>query len=133
MALRGFDPDEVIEFIPEYANNSNSDNPVIVGTKFVSYAKQKHYGRLIAYRTKNLNNVAKVLEGQHGVQRKQFLDNIVFIKNYEIVKNGEPLEVGDNRERIEHFYDHEDSELIEEIITTMESKSKLTEKQRKNS
>ena len=133
MTLRGFDPNEVIEFIPETDNNALSDNPCVVGVHFVSYAKQLKYSRLITFRTKNVNNVAKAVEATHGVQKKQFMDNVVFINNFEVKINGEYKEVGEDRELIEYFYDHEDTELIEEIVKTMDSKSKLTEKQVKNS
>lgn len=124
MALVGFDKDEVIDYVPEFCNNRDSDNPCIIKLKFVPYSKVQRYARLIAERTKNTNSSVKIAEASQGVQRKQFCDSVDSIEGYSIGDK----EITDAGE----FYDVADTDLVIEIIKAMESQVRLTEGQLKN-
>ena len=125
MGLKGFDKDEVIDFVPEYGGNREDKDPTIVRLKFVPYSKVQHYARVIASRSKDAKSSAKLAEITQGVQLKQFVECVEGIENFSI--NGR--EVTDPAE----FYDTADTELVIEIIRAMENQNKLTEGQRKNS
>ncbi len=124
MALVGFDKDEIIEFVPEYAGNRDDDNPCIVRLKFVPYSKSLYYSRMGAARTKGTSDPVKVSERWEGVQRKQFTESVESISGY-FVSGREVTEAGE-------FYETADMKLIIEIIKAMESQSKLSEGQKKN-
>lgn len=124
MALVGFDKDEVIDFVPEFCNNRDSDNPCIIKLKFVPYSKVMKYARLIAERTKNTNSSVKIAEVGQGVQRKQFCESVESVEGYSIGGR----DVTDASE----FYDVADTDLVIEIIKAMESQARLTEGQLKN-
>ena len=125
MAIVSFDKDTVIDYIPSYGGNRESDDPCIVRLKFVPYSRVQHYSRVIAARTKGISNPSKVAEISQGVQRKQFVESVDSIAGYFI----------DDREVVEadEFYDTADTDLILEVIQAMESQSKLSEGQVKNS
>jgi hypothetical protein len=124
MAIISFDRDAVIDYIPEYAGNRNSDTPCVVMLRFVPYSRVQHYARVIAARARALSDPTKAAEVAHEVQKKQFVENVEMISGYFV--GDEP--VTDPGE----FYDTADTELVTEIIKAMESHAKLTEGQRKN-
>ncbi|MBI5970869.1 MAG: hypothetical protein HY884_06915 [Deltaproteobacteria bacterium] len=124
MAIISFDKDTVIDYAPVYNGNRDSDNPCIVRMKFVPYSKVQHYTRLLAAKTKGVNDHLKVSEAAQFVQKKQFVENVEGVSGYCI----EGREATD----AEEFYETADSDLIIEIIQAMESTSRLTEGQRKN-
>lgn len=125
MAIISFDKDALIDYVPAFGGNRDSDNPCIVKMKFVPYSKIQHYSRLIAARTKNLSDPSKVTEISQEIQKKQFVENVDFISGY-FVGSREVTDPGE-------FYDTADTDLVIEILKAMESASKLTEGQRKNS
>jgi hypothetical protein len=124
MAIISFDKDAVIEFVPEYGGNRDSDDPCVVRLKFVPYSKVQHYSRIIAARTKGVNDPSRVTEITQTVQKKQFADNVESVSGYFV----EAREVADPDE----FYETADTDLVMEVIRAMESQSKLSEGQRKN-
>ncbi|MEE8575513.1 MAG: hypothetical protein V3T30_08885 [Thermodesulfobacteriota bacterium] len=124
MAIISFDPDAVIDYIPKYGSNRDSDHPCVIMLKFVPYSKVQHYSRMIAGRLKSLSDTARAAEITQEVQRKQFVDNVESISGY-FVGDAQVTGAGE-------FYDTADTELITEVITAMESHSKLSEGQRKN-
>ncbi|MBI5233829.1 MAG: hypothetical protein HY880_05695, partial [Deltaproteobacteria bacterium] len=123
MAIISFDKDTVVDYVPAYAGNRDSDNPCVVRIRFVPYSRVQHYARIIAARTKgNEANMQKRADAAQEVQKKQFTENIEGISNY-FVGNREitdPVE----------FYETADTELIYELIRAMEDSQKLTEGQR---
>ncbi len=125
MAIISFDTDTVIDYVPEYGGNRNSDDPCIVRLRFVPYSRVQHYARIIAARAQNVSDPAKVTEISQEVQKKQFVENVVGIVNYYV----DGRDVADPEE----FYRTADTDLVMEIIRAMESLQKLTEGQRKNS
>ena len=125
MAIISFDKDTIIDYIPAYSNNRESDNPCIVRLKYIPYSRVQHYGKLLAAKAKNLNDPVRVAEAGQEIQRKQFVDSVESISGYSV--NGK--DVADPSE----FYDTADTELIVELIRAMESQQKLSEGQRKNS
>lgn len=125
MAIIGFDKDAVIDYMPEYGGNRDSENPCVVRLRFVPYSKVQHYSRLITLKNKDAKNDAtKAIENVQAVQKKQFVESVEGVSGYYV--NGR--EVIDPAE----FYETADTDLILEIIRAMESSARLTEGQRKN-
>ena len=124
MAIISFDPDALVDYVPEYAGNRNSGEPCIVSLKFVPYSRVQHYARLIAARNKGGVDQAKITEVSQEVQRKQFVESVESISGY-FVGDREVTEPGG-------FYDTADTDLVIEIIRAMESQQRLGEGQRKN-
>lgn len=125
MAIISFDKDATVDYVPAFGGNRDSENPCIVKLKFVPYSRIQHYSRLIAARTKNASDVGKATEVGQEIQKKQFIENVESISGYFVGSR----EVKAPAE----FYDTADTDLVLEILKAMESASKLTEGQRKNS
>lgn len=125
MAIISFDKDTVVDFVPTCGGNRDSDDPCIVKVKFVPYSRVQHYARVIASRTKGVSDPSRVTELTQSVQRKQFTDNVESVSGY-FVGEEEVKDAGT-------VYDTADMELIIEIIRGMESQSKLSDGQVKNS
>ena len=124
MAITSFDPDTLIDYVPNYAGNRGSDDPCLVSLKFVPYARVQHYARLIAAKQKGSADATKLTEVSQEIQKKQFVESVDKISGFFIGDR----EVTDSDE----FYETADTELIVEIIKAMESQQRLTEGQRKN-
>ncbi len=124
MAIISFDPDTIIDYLPEYGGNRDSVDPCVVRLKFVPYSRMHQYSRLVAAKTRGVNDRSKVLAIAHSMQKKQFVENVESISGYFV----EAREVTG----AEGFYETADSELVLEIVKAMESHSMLTEGQRKN-
>lgn len=124
MAIISFDKDSVIDYVPAYGGNRDSDDPTIVRLRFVPYSKVQHYSRVIAARTKEVKDPGRITEITHEVQRREFVENVEGVDNYYVGAR----EVKDPGE----FYDTADSALVMEVVRAMESHEKLTEGQRKN-
>ena len=125
MAIISFDPDAIIDYIPEYAGNRESEDPCIVKLKYVPYSRVQHYARILSAKTHGEKDYSKIAEITQGIQRKQFIENVDSIYGYYVGVN----EVMD----ASGFYETADTDLVIEVIRAMESQSKLTEGQRKNS
>lgn len=123
MAIISFSKDSIVDYIPEYGGNRDSDDPCVVRLRFVPYSKVQDYGRLISARLKGKPEGISAEVGRE-VQRKEFLDNVESISGY-TVDGREVTAPGE-------FYDTADTALVIEIIQAMESAQKLTEGQRKN-
>jgi len=124
MAIVSFDKDTVVDFVPEFGGNRETDDPCVVQIKFVSYARAQYYSRMIAQKVGNTSKSSKIADIAQGVQKRQFTENVNSISGYFIGSQ----EISD----VEEFYDTADTELITEIIHAMESSSKLSEGQLKN-
>ncbi len=124
MAIISFDPDTIIDYLPEYGGNRDSVDPCVVRLRFVPYSRMHHYSRLISARTRGENDQSKVVEVAHSIQKKQFIENVESISGYFV----EEREVTG----AEELYETADTKLVLEIIKAMESHSRLTEGQRKN-
>ena len=124
-AIISFDKDTIIEYVPAYGGNRESENPCVVRLRYVPYSRVQHYAKLLSARAKNFNDASKVAEAGQEVQKKQFAENVEAVSGYFIGDR----EVTDASE----FYETADTELVIEIIRAMESQSKLSEGQRKNS
>lgn len=131
MAIISFDDEDVVEYIPE--SERQSKNPCIVCMKFLPFKKVQKYARAMTkdfrkesegekdfYRLREIRE-----EIELTTQRKQFIENVVEIRNYSI----KGIAVTDPG----RFYDTADTDLIVEIIQAMQSAQKLSEGQRKNS
>jgi hypothetical protein len=124
MAIISFDPEDIIDYIPEFGDNRDSENPCIVRLKFVSHARVQHYGRIIAAKVKGTTDPVKINQRAEGVQRRQFVENVESVSGY-FIKDREITDPGE-------VYDTADVTLIFELIGAMESASKLSEGQAKN-
>jgi hypothetical protein len=124
LAIISFDRDAVVDYVPEYSNNRDSDCPCIVRLKFVPFSRVQHYARILAARTNGMADMAKSAEITQEVQKKQFVENVESVTAYFVgdLQVTEP----------EVFYETADTDLVIEVIKAMESHSKLTEGQRKN-
>ncbi len=125
MAIISFDKDTVVDFVPAYGGNRDSEEPCVISLRFVPYSRVQHYSRILAARTKGMSDPSRITEVTQEVQEKQFCDSVESIHGYYV---GEK-EVTDAKE----FYATADTDLVLEVIRAMESQSKLTEGQRKNS
>lgn len=123
MAIISFSKDTLVDYVPEYGGNRQSDDPCVVRLRFVPYSKVQEYSRQIQARAKG--DVAKAIDAAQGVQKKQFVENVESVSKYYVAGK----EVTDPAE----FYETADTELVLEIIRATESSAKLTEGQRKNS
>ena len=124
MAIISFDPDTIIDYLPEYGGNRDSADPCVVRLKFVPYSQMHQYSRQISAMTRGLADQSRVAEVAQSVQKKQFVENVESISGYFVEANEVTSAEG--------FYDTADTDLVLEIIKAMESHSRLTEGQRKN-
>ena len=124
MALISFDKDTVIDYVPEYANNRDSDDPCVVRLKFVSYARVQHYARMISAKANGKGGQKRGAEIVQEIQRRQFTENVESVSNFSI----DGVDITDPSD----LYDTADSDLIVEIIQAMESSYRLSEGQLKN-
>ena len=125
MALVLFDKDAVIDFIPEWNGNRESDKPFVVKLKYISFGKMRGYAQKIDAALKSTKDEAEKAEKTLDVQKQQFIDNVTGFENVTIKgkKVTDPVE----------FYDLAPPDLIYEILNAMQDYQKLTEGQRKNS
>jgi hypothetical protein len=125
MAIISFDKDVLIDYIPAYGGNRDSEDPCVVRLKFVPYSRVQEYSRLLAARAGGTTGDAvKAVNLSQSVQKKQFVENVASVSGYYIGER----EV----EGAEEFYESADTELVTEIIRAMENIHKLSEGQRKN-
>ncbi len=126
MAIITFSRDTLIDYVPSYGGNRDSDNPCVVRIRFVSYAKVQEYTRILASRAKGIrqDDFSRMREIAGEVQKKQFVENVDSVENFFV--DGQPIKDAGL------FYEHAPSELIHEVIKAMEDSVKLTEGQRKN-
>ncbi len=126
MAIITFSRDTLIDYVPAYGGNRDSDNPCVVRIRFVSYAKVQEYTRILASRAKGIrqDDFSRMREIAGEVQKKQFVENVDSVENFLV--DGQPIKDAGL------FYEHAPSELIHEVIKAMEDSAKLTEGQRKN-
>lgn len=121
----GFDKNTPLDFMPAYNNNRKSDKPCIVKLRFVPYSMVQHYSRILQGRLKGVTDDMEAGDIGRKLQREQFLASVISVSGYQM--NGE----GITDPSI--FYDNADTELVIEIVRAMESASKLTAGQIKNS
>lgn len=124
MAIISFDKDAVIDYVPEYGGNRDSNDPCVVRIKYVSYGRVQFYSRAIAGKIKGNNNAEQIAKVSQGIQKKQFIENVEAITGYSV--NGKEVTGA------EEFYETADTALITEILQAMESSQKLSEGQLKN-
>lgn len=126
MAIITLDSEDEIEFIPE--QERGEENPCIIKMRFCPYGRVKKYSAMIGHRSKGVRNQDKLAEIQRGVQKQQFIDNVVGIENFFVIKGGKKTPVTD----VTEFYEKAPTDLIYEIIGAMEDNARLTEGQKEN-
>lgn len=125
MAIISFDKDALVDYMPAYGGNRESEDPCIVRMKFVPHSRAQHYSRVISHKVKASADPGKIPEISHEVQRKQFVESVESVSGYFIGSR----EVTDPGE----LYDTADGDLVIELLRAMESQQKLSEGQIKNS
>ena len=125
MAIISFSPDTIIEYVPAYGGNRDSDEPCIVKMRFVSYAKVMAYSKLIDAKSKGTTDSEKRMEISREIQKQQFVENVESVSGF--LLDGKTIITASE------FYDNAPFALIIEIIRAMEDSAKLSEGQRKNS
>jgi len=125
MAIIGYDPDYVIDYIPAYGGNRKSDNPIVVKLRFVPYKKILQYTRMMSRESGGLEGVANA---QQAITRRQFCESVEAIENCEVMGPSGIRKISTPEE----FFDVADNALIKELIGAMENASRLSEGQRKN-
>ena len=123
MAIISFDKDTLVDYIPAYGGNRESDEPCVVRLRVVPYAKVQEYGRLIDAKAK-AGGKERLAEAGRDIQQRQFTESLDSVSGYYVGSR----EVTD----ASGFYDTAPSDLIYEILKAMEDSAKLSEGQRKN-
>ena len=127
MAVLSFDPDLSVDYVPQCDRaNMDKDDVCIIKLKHVTQKQVDIYRGQISRKAKNTNAEQRG-EILRDAQKKQFLDHVVGVVNYAVQIEGGVKQI----ETAAELYDYGDSELIEEIILAMESRSKLSEGQKK--
>ncbi|MEK6532100.1 MAG: hypothetical protein AABZ23_06390 [Deltaproteobacteria bacterium] len=126
MAIISFSKDVLVDYVPAYGGNRESDNPCVVRIRFVPYGRVQDYSRLVAAKAKGLssNDISKINEITADIQKKQFIENVDSVDHFML----DGREVKD----ASLFYEYAPKELIYEIIRAMEDSAKLSDGQRKN-
>jgi radical SAM superfamily enzyme with C-terminal helix-hairpin-helix motif len=123
MAIQVFSPEEVLEYIPEYGKNRESESPCVVRLHYVPFVKTQEYARLISARSKHETDKARLAEIYQDVQKRQFLDNIVSISGFTV--DGKEITTPSA------LWEFSAAGLIYELIAVMESPIKIREGLRK--
>lgn len=123
MAIISFDSEEIIDYVPSYAGNRDSEDPCIVKLKFVPYAKVQKYAKMISTQAAN-KSARKQMDISQSIQKRQFMDSVEGVSGYRVGSK----DITDPGE----FFDVADTEIIIELIQAMENSQKLDEGQLKN-
>lgn len=123
MAIISFDSEEIIDYVPSYAGNRDSEDPCIVKLKFIPYAKVQKYAKMISTQAAG-KSARKQMDISQSVQKKQFMDSVESVSGF--IVNGKSItDPGE-------LFDKADTEIIIELIQAMENSQKLDEGQAKN-
>ena len=124
MAIISFDPDTIIEYVPEYGGNRDSDEPCVVRLKFVPYSRAQHYQRVLDAALRDVRDADRAADIRARETRKQFVECVESVSNYYIGER-EVTSPGE-------FYDSADVALILEVMQALTDAQRLSEGQRKN-
>ena len=125
MALNLYSRDKVIEYIPEWNSNRESDNPFVVKLKFLNYNEITIIQREIRNKAKGIEDPDQRGEVILEVQAKMLKENIVGIENVSV--DGVPIQ------SVSQFIELNIEDLIEELADAMTQITKMSEGERKNS
>ena len=114
-----------IKYIPAYAGNRESENPLWVLITPLTRAEADAYTQSTRFQQK------KGFRGEWEsnavqVQKRQFLDNVKEVHNFIDAETGEEIT------SVLRFYEEAPFDLIEEIISVLLDISQLGEEERKN-
>ena len=128
MAYIGFSKNEVIEYIPKYGGNRDSENPLTLGLKHIPYARVQHYAGTYARDVKRFKDQEDKLVDATTKMTLDVLKEVIHdIKNCFV--DGGKTEI----KTVEAFFEIGEKGLFDEITKTAESREKLTAEQIKNS
>lgn len=123
MAIISFDSEEIIDYVPSYAGNRDSEDPCVVKLKFIPYAKVQKYAKMISTQAAN-KSARKQMDISQSIQKRQFMDSVESVSGF--IVNGKSItDPGE-------LFDKADTEIIIELIQAMENSQKLNEGQLKN-
>lgn len=123
MAIIVPDPDVLIDYIPAYGGNRESEDPCVVRMRFVPYKRIQHYASIMRQEASR-GTGASMTEIQDAIQKRQFVESVDSISGYYVGER--------ETQTAAEFYDSAPAELVVEIIKAMESSARLSEGQRKN-
>lgn len=124
MGITSFSPKTVIDYVPEYGDNRETENPCIVGIRFISFGEAREQQKMLASRSHRADTHEKSMAVAQALQQEQFVKHIDYVKNYDV--DGE--EVTDPGQ----FYMTAPADLITEVLEAMQDSSKLSGGQLKN-
>lgn len=133
MGIISVDRNATVDYVPEYFDNRNSDNPTVIGIKPLDHKGVKAYTKKIAVGVSNSPGTpSDITKVNARIAEEQFLAHVVYIENFTIQKDkGESVVL--DKDDVQTFYDKADAALINEINLAMETHSILTQGQLKNS
>lgn len=117
MAIEMFSPDSILEYVPEYGKNRESESPCVVKLRYVPFVKTQEYARLITARSKHETDKERLAEIYQQVQKRQFLDNIVGVSGCTV----DGKEITTPAALWEHAAPH----LVYELLAVMEDGCKI--------
>lgn len=100
------------------------EDPPSFGVKYVPNKKSDFYSAEMQKKTMRTRNQDILAHIPQNMQRKQFMENIAYVKGYED-ESGKALSV-------ENFYDMAPAADVQELIRAMEDGTKMSEGDRKN-
>lgn len=124
MAIISFRPGQVIEYVPAYGGNRESDNPCVVPIKYVSYGTTQSYAKRLAELNRDTVDLEQRRLNVEALQEQQFIEQVESLRNYMI----DGKEVSDPKE----VYATADEVLILEILGAMQNAAVLNRGQLKN-
>lgn len=124
MGLNLYSRDKVIDYVPKWNGNRESDDPFVIKLRFLNYNEIVAVQRQIRTASAKAKNQAKKEDVLLDVQTQMLRDNIVGFEN--VCVDGQPIET------VDQFMDNCIEALVEEIADAMTNITKLTEGERKN-
>ena len=125
MAIISFSKDTLVDYVPEYGGNRQSDDPCVVRLRFVPFGEAREYSRLIAAKTVGATSQEKIMVISQALQKEQFVKHVDSVSNFSV----DGKEVSD----AEGFYLSAPGELIAEVLDAMQDSFRLSKGQLKNS
>ena len=123
MAIISFSKDTVIDYIPEYGDNRKSDNPCVIGIKFIPFGETIEIEKIRSARMRGVE-AEKILEVNQGLQKERFVKHIAYIKGYTV----DGIDVTD----VGEFYNTVPDDLMGEILVAMRDSFFLSKGQASN-
>lgn len=120
MAIISFSKDTVVDYMPEYGGNRKSDNPCVVGIRFIPFGETIEIEKVRSARMRGVEP-EKVLEINQTLQKERFIKHIAYVKGF-FVGETEVTDAGE-------FYDTTPDDLMGEVLVAMRDSAFLSKGQ----